>query len=98
MKKFNQEHPYSHSWVDGRAIPMLAFRFSCKENNLDDGVVDVGKQVLDGAPYTEEIFDGKHTSGLENLCTQDVTEELLQDRVIQGILDNNTPKEVVNGI
>ncbi len=98
MKEFNQEHPYSHSWVDGRAIPMLAFRFSCKKNNVDDGVVDVNKQILDGAPYTEEIFDGKHTSGLENLCTQDVTEELLQNRVIESILDNNTPKEVINGI
>lgn len=91
MAIFNIEHPYIHSSVGSRLIPMFAFRFSCEDEQKHDGVVDVDKQILDGAPYSEEIISGKHTSGLERVCNENVIEELLQENIIDDILKNNTP-------
>jgi pimeloyl-ACP methyl ester carboxylesterase len=95
MTTFNIAHPYAHSAVGTRHIPMLAFRFSCQDRELSDGVVDLDKQILDTAPYTQEVIDGKHTSGLERVCTNNVSEELLQDRIIDGILNNTTPRDTI---
>ena len=90
MEKFNEENPYSGFNIDGRNIPMLAFRFYCKTltSDDDDGVVEIEKQILDYAPYTREIFKGKHTTGNLILCTDDSVAEVLQTPILHGILDN----------
>jgi len=90
MEKFNKENPYSGFNIDGRDIPMLAFRFYCQSltSDDDDGVVEVEKQVLDHAPYTKEIFNGKHTTDGLTLCTDQSEAELLQNPIMYGILDN----------
>jgi len=90
MEKFNEENPYSGFNIDGRNIPMLAFRFYCKTltSDDDDGIVEIEKQILDYAPYTKEIFKGKHTTGNLILCTDDSVAEVLQTPILHGILDN----------
>jgi uncharacterized alpha/beta hydrolase family protein len=95
MTTFNIAHPYTHSAIDTRQIPMLAYRFACNKNEVSDGVVDVVNQILEGAPYTQEVIDGKHTSGLERVCQKDMIQELLQGDIIEGILDNITPREMI---
>ena len=98
MAGFNIEHPYSHSNIDDRAIDMLAFRFTCDPLNSNDGVVKVDNQILDGAPYIKEAIVGKHTTGNHFICKDGVVAELLQDPIINGILDDNTPEQVTNAI
>jgi len=99
MSEFNQENPYSNSNIDGRAIEMLAFRFACNKQNDHDGVVALDSQILDGAPYTKEIIAGKHTTGEHRIiCEDGIVGELAQDGIINSILDNNTPEQVVNTI
>lgn len=95
MTQFNIQHPYSHSSVNSRDIPMLAYRFACQADELHDGVVELDSQVLNGAPYTQEVISGKHTSGLDRICDEGTVEELLQTRVIDEILSNNTPRETI---
>ena len=100
MKKFNEDNPYVDFNINGRDIPLLAFRFSCddsqisngddpKAENGSDGVVAVKRQILNGAPYTQSIFHGKHTAG--TLCAYSKggnTLEVELDHIIEGILDN----------
>ncbi len=90
MEIFNEENPYSGFNIDGRNIPMLAFRFYCKTliTTDDDGVVEIEKQILDYAPYTREIFNGKHTTSELILCTDQSVAEVLQTPILHGILDN----------
>jgi uncharacterized alpha/beta hydrolase family protein len=87
MEEFNNKYPYSTFSIDNRAIPMLAMRFKCKDGT--DGTVNVSSQSLKGAPRTKEIFDGRHSSNVTFLeCSQSIQEELEQDEIINGILDN----------
>jgi len=88
MKTFNQEHPYTHHTINNKLIPILALRFTCNKSQKSDGVVAIDSQVLDGAPYSKEIYRGKHTSGLRLQCENNAIEELTQSRIIEGILDN----------
>ncbi|WP_309497410.1 lipase/acyltransferase domain-containing protein [Sulfurovum sp.] len=97
MTEFNEENPYSNSNIDGRAIEMLAFRFACNKQNDHDGVVATDSQILDGAPYTKEIIDGKHTTGEHRvICEDGIIGELDQDPIINSILNNNTPEQIAN--
>ena len=98
MKEFNIENPYAYSSIDGRAIEMLAFRFACDALNSYDGAVKVDNQLLDGAPYTKDLIVGKHTTGNHVICKDGVIAELMQDPIINGILDDNTPEQVTNAI
>lgn len=98
MIEFNALHPYINSSVDIRAIEMLAFTFACNTENTHDGVVKVDSQILDGAPYTKDIISGKHTTGKHFICKDGVVAELAQDAIVNSILDNNTPEEVINAM
>ncbi|CAA6826835.1 MAG: Unknown protein [uncultured Sulfurovum sp.] len=97
MSMFNKEHPYSNSSIDGRKIEMLAFRFACDDDKSTDGIVPIESQVLDGAPYTKEVLDGKHTTARHIIiCEDDVIAELNQNSIINNILDNSTPEQITS--
>ena len=106
MKEFNEAYPYSTYTVDGRKIPLLAYRFKCGDakvsdgndpqeaSRLDiDGVVYTRKQLFNGAPYTQTIFSGKHTD--DALCLEDTQTELSRTDLLQDILDKNDPADDV---
>ncbi len=87
MRKFNEIYPYSTFSIDGRVIPMLAMRFQCNKDS--DGTVKVSSQSLKDAPRTKTVFAGRHSSSVTFLeCSHDSKEELKQDEIIKGILEN----------
>jgi pimeloyl-ACP methyl ester carboxylesterase len=87
MEKYNDKHPYSDFKVDGVQVPLLALRFKCGEQGNSDGVVGVNNQVLEGAPYTQEIYTGRHAESAKN-CVG-VTPELEQTHILDMILKDN---------
>jgi hypothetical protein len=106
MKAFNEAYPYSTYTIDGRKIPLLAYRFKCgdekssdgsnpryADDNDIDGVIFSKKQYFNGAPFTQTIFSGKHTD--DALCLESSDVELEQTDILQDILDQkNEPSDV----
>ena len=99
MRKFNAKYPYSTYSIDGRKIPLLAFRFHCGDSDISDGntsyhggnstdgTVAVARQILFGAPHTQSIFKGRHTTKFPNECSTDII-ETKENHILKGILDN----------
>jgi hypothetical protein len=106
MKAFNEAYPYSTYSIDGKKIPLLAYRFKCGDAKLSDGnnpryaddndvdgVVFTKKQFFNGAPHTQSIFSGKHTE--DAICLEGSDEELEQVEILQDILvAKNEPSDV----
>ena len=90
MKKFNKRYPYEDFKVDERKVPFTAVRFRCS-NNIDpdksilkqaddvlsDGVVLTTSQVYPNAPYSENIYIGRHDKqNSKKICSSKVRPEL----------------------
>ena len=102
MRAFNAKYPYIDFSIDGRKIPMLAFRFTCygsiySDGNgsifpgtgLTDGTVSTNRQMMFGAPHTQSIFRGRHTKKAPNTCRlENMVETKLADTILKGVLDN----------
>jgi hypothetical protein len=99
MKIFNEKYPYSIYKIDGRKIPLLAYRFKCgdekssdgtnpryADSDDNDGVVFTKKEFFNGAPHTQTIFSGKHSD--DALCLDGSVAELEQTDILQDILDD----------
>ncbi|HHD64149.1 MAG TPA: hypothetical protein ENK96_07295 [Desulfobulbaceae bacterium] len=102
MREFNNKYPYSSFSIDSRHVGFLAFRFHCDDAKYSDGngaiepssdtdsdgTVAVKRQILFGAPFTQSIFQGRHTKKCSNFCSTNVLETTLTDTILKGILDN----------
>jgi len=102
LREFNRNYPYTTFSIDDRKIQMLALRFHCGEaayahgvgfarpsgDDDTDGTVAVKRQILFGAPFTQSIFHGRHTSKLPNMCSTDVVETEMTDTILKGIIEN----------
>jgi hypothetical protein len=104
MKIFNDENPYSDFIINKRKIPLLAMRFKCYEALIsdgdapasedgNDGVVTVKSQLFNGAPYTQSVFQNKHTDNALT-CIGD-TAQLKDTNILEEILYN---KEIYTDI
>lgn len=104
MRDFNIKHPYHNFNIDKRDIPMLAFRYHCADkissygegaiepsgikDDVGDGTVALTRQILFGAPFTQTVFHGRHTSDLPNPCFGADLELETPEPVLKGILNN----------
>jgi len=99
MKAFNEERPYHTFSIDGRKVPLLALRFSCIGGGLgdaeSDGVVAVKRQILNDAPYSHIMFDGRHSDGtstcsstVETEQTHKILDLILEDALIETEVAN----------
>jgi len=99
MKKFNDAYPYSTYEIDGRKIPLLAYRFVCgskresdgKKSESDsgtDGVLKVKTQIFNGAPFTQSVFSGEHS---DDVCLNLYKTETKQTSILDDILHDKKP-------
>jgi len=87
MNEFNNRNPYSDFVVDGRQIPFLAMRFYCRITPYCDGMVGVDNQTYGKAPYSIQVYDGKHMPKAQ--CDDSFVAELEQEWLIESILDDH---------
>jgi len=101
MRQFNIDHPYSHFSIDGRPIGFLAMRFGCykelisdgtgtlgMDGRLSDGTVGTVRQILFGAPHTQSLLRGRHTTKPPNTCEGEKIVETTNIDLLKDILDN----------